>query len=714
MVYLYIMPDRHKALALVAALAAFAKGLCMSASAEAITAVAQLRDMSAEAYAATNAFCLTGLVATTDRKGALLYAADGSCHLWSTNVVLQTGDVVRATGYTELDFFADDPILHMTNAAVLGRAPLPEPPLLGIGDLLSGLGDYRRIRVRGFITDAFTDDIDDSYVIALFNVGGRILHTATLKAGDSLAHLRSLIDADVEITGICYPRIGGKRLFGGPILTFDSAARDIRVLSRPADDPFAAPPLRAFSRTFAESISGMKRHSVHGRVIAAWQKRNMLVGYGRNLVAKVTLADGERLPEAGTWVDAAGFPETDQFAVNLANALCRPAAGERISEEAPEEASAYRICHHPFTRRYDIDFHGHLVRLRGLVRAISRPPGEPGRITMESDGILVPVDAGTSAEALDKVEIGCTIEATGACVMESESSSPRRVVPSITGFLVVIRSPGDIRIVTYPPWWTPRRFLLALSGLVLLLAAILTWNVALRRLVERRSRQLMKSHSEKIKSDFRTDERTRIATELHDYLAQNLTAMSYQLTAARLARDDNPSAALKHLETATAMLNSSRTELRRCLWDLKSEALEEPTFELAIRRALQQVLDDTRISISFRIPRRSVNDTTAHAVLSAIRELVSNAIQHGHAKSIGVTGWRDGERLRVAVADDGVGFDPSSCRGTDDGHFGLDGIRGRLGRIGGEFSVASSPGRGTTAEISIPLGKTTALGRKKQ
>jgi anti-sigma regulatory factor (Ser/Thr protein kinase) len=164
----------------------------------------------------------------------------------------------------------------------------------------------------------------------------------------------------------------------------------------------------------------------------------------------------------------------------------------------------------------------------------------------------------------------------------------------------------------------------------------------------------------------------------------------------------------QYVETVATMLNSSRTELRRCLWDLKSEALEEPTFERAIRRTLQQILDGTDLSISFEISRRSVNDSTAHAILSVIRELVANAIRHGHAKSIIIKGEHDGRRLKVSVIDDGIGFDLSSCFRSDEGHFGLDGIRNRIVRLGGEFTINSSSGHGTTAVIYLTPQKTTS------
>ncbi|MBQ2628632.1 MAG: sensor histidine kinase [Kiritimatiellae bacterium] len=690
-------------------LAALAGGLFASASAETITTVFRLRMLTDEDYAKSIPFCITGLVTVVSGKSLLLEADDGgySVQPLVDCRMMHEGDILCTSGHTALAYYANDPILYATNIVLVGHADVPEPPLMTLEDILSGKGDYRRIRLAGFFTDAFNDNIDDNYIITLLNVQGRILHAATLKSDNALNALRSLANTDVEVTCVLLPHMTGRRLFGGPIISFKSVSHDVRPLSRPTGDPFDAPSLKTVNRTVAERISALKRHSVHGRVLATWQRRNLIVSYGENRLAKVTLADGEQLPAAGTWIDAVGFPETDLFTVNLANAQIRPAKGEPAPAETPDETSAYQICHNPITNSYDLDFHGRLVRLAGTVCAVSGLHGEPGRLTVESDGVIFAVDAGTSENALGEIETGCQIEATGVCIMESESWSPQRIVPAITGFAIVLRAPDGIRIVSRPPWWTPRRLVFVLSGILLALVAILVWNMSLRKLVERRSRQLLKSQAEKINANFRIDERTRIATELHDYLAQNLTAMSYQLTAARLSQDEDPATSQKHLETVATMLNSSRTELRRCLWDLKSDALEESTFEQAIRRTLQQILDDTPLSISFDLSRRSVNDSTAHALLSVIRELVANAIHHGHAKSISITGGHSDGKIVVSVSDDGAGFDPSKCMRSDDGHFGLDGIRSRLARLGGEFAITSSPGRGTTAVIRLPLPDAT-------
>ena len=199
------------------------------------------------------------------------------------------------------------------------------------------------------------------------------------------------------------------------------------------------------------------------------------------------------------------------------------------------------------------------------------------------------------------------------------------------------------------------------------------------------------------------DERTRLAAELHDYLAQNLTAISYRLAAAERSRTVEPEALTRHLATATRMLGSCRTELRRCLWDLRSDALDEPDFTAAIRKSAETVANDADVSISWNIARTKISDSTAHTILSITRELVSNAVRHGKARHVRISGELSDGMLRFSVCDDGCGFNPSNTQGAADGHFGLDGIRERLRRHNGELDIKSSPGKGTVVSIRLQM-----------
>ena len=154
------------------------------------------------------------------------------------------------------------------------------------------------------------------------------------------------------------------------------------------------------------------------------------------------------------------------------------------------------------------------------------------------------------------------------------------------------------------------------------------------------------------------------------------------------------------------MLQSTRTELKRCLFDLREDLLEDPDFERAVRTTLGTILGSCRLKLRIHIARSVMDDSVAHAVLSVIRELVSNAIRHGHASTVQVAGslqYAPGPTtLLVSVRDNGGGFDPKTCAGPTEGHFGLTGVRDRISRIGGVFRIESTPGR-TYARFSIPV-----------
>ena len=144
--------------------------------------------------------------------------------------------------------------------------------------------------------------------------------------------------------------------------------------------------------------------------------------------------------------------------------------------------------------------------------------------------------------------------------------------PETKGFTVVPRTAEDLRIVKPPQWWTSGRLFAVSAILLVALAAVLVWNRILGRLIERRSRQLFRAEIAKAESDFRVDERTRLAAELHDSIAQTLTGVSFQIDAASQTLGPNPEAAVGYLDIARRMLLSCREELRRCLWDLRSQA----------------------------------------------------------------------------------------------------------------------------------------------
>ena len=191
--------------------------------------------------------------------------------------------------------------------------------------------------------------------------------------------------------------------------------------------------------------------------------------------------------------------------------------------------------------------------------------------------------------------------------------------------------------------------------------------------------------------------------ELHDSLSQNLSGVACQIAATKGTLPDGADETARYLSTAERMLLSCRTELRRCLWDLREDALAEKDFSEAIRKTLAPVVNDAELHVRFDVPRARMEDTTAHAILCIIRELASNAVRHGHARHVQIVGELRDKAISISVDDDGRGFEPSTAAGAAEGHFGIEGIRERVKRLNGSFSIASEPRKGCDATVSIPL-----------
>jgi len=222
-------------------------------------------------------------------------------------------------------------------------------------------------------------------------------------------------------------------------------------------------------------------------------------------------------------------------------------------------------------------------------------------------------------------------------------------------------------------------------------------------MVERRGRELFKEQVAHVSANLRTQERTRLAIELHDSISQNLTGIALELKAAQTAAGEDMPTALSHLAIAERSLASCHGELRNCLWDLRHGTLESLDMNEAIRQTLRPQISDVNLAVRFNVPRRRLTDNTAYAILKIVRELAVNAARHGKATEIRVAGAMVASQLQFSVADNGCGFDPKAAPGPAEGHYGLLGVTERIEGLEGKMNIDSAPGRGTKVTISLSM-----------
>lgn len=586
-----------------------------------------------------------------------------------------------------------------TKVSVVGHSQLEDPPLVSAAEFQKGSHLRHRVKVCGTLKDCFTDSIDDNCIfLFLATADGDI---CLIAPRDTIATFRPFIGKTIEVVGVCSREDAGQRKYLQRVLTIPgtdglSELTDVRHSVPKAND------LHALTNATPEKIATAGPREAVGQVLAIWHNDTFLLKTDLGHLVTVTLA-ASRPPEVGTRVEVCGLPETDLFYLKLARADWVKAGGA----PGPEENPAPLRFRDVLTGRngafaIDSNCHGRTVRSRAVVRGLITDESGNPRLLLEQDGLTLLLDCSACGNAIADIPPGSLIEATGVCALESESWTPNNALPKVKGLMLVPRSANDIRILSRPPWWTPVRLWSAIGILIASLIAIFIWNRQLQSRVERRSRALVKAERLSLKSALRIDERTRLAAELHDSVAQSMTVISYQLSAAETALAAGNANTKDYLAVASNTLQSCRTELRRCIWDLRSNVLDENDFEKALLLSSSPVAGSSKLHVRFKVRRSKICDSCAHAVLSIVRELVSNAARHGKASLIRVAGdFRDG-LLRFSVQDDGIGFDPAHRLGQENGHFGLDGVSERVRRAGGTISIESTTGNGTRIVIGLP------------
>ena len=654
-------------------------------------------------------FSITGTVIRVSPLGRLrniIFIKDNTGYariIDMENPLPKPGDVISASG--QISFCPIGNASHFTNnvISVIGHVAPPQPTAIPLSGLDPRLHNLHLIDTVGTVIDVIHDEIDGKYVFLLLKDGPTEYPVAIKKKSDfdSLQYL----EARIRVRGMFLCHVLALRTYSGPYIDPD----EISILSPQPSDPFAAPPIQRYPLMTPQELTSLPRRSELGHVLATWNGNRFIMRTPKDKIVIVQMLSGVPPPENGSDVKVVGYPSTDLFRINLTRAIVRPEPTPTPCEETePESISPERLTidNDRPTGNAVRFYHGRTIRYRGIVmEPRGNPAGSSASFQLKTGTALTTVNAGASGLDLGTIPTGAEVEVTGVCVLEGESWTPERIFPHLKGFMLVLRTGKDLVVVRNPPWWTIGRLLAAIVILLVVLLSVALWNRYLNRLVNHRGLELAREKLKKESAQLKTGERTRLAVELHDSLSQNLEGIACQVAATQSLMEQNANAAKSCLGTAQQMLDSCRLELKRCLFDLRGHALEEKDLAAAIRTTLAPLCDGIDLGIRFDIRRSHFDDTTLHATLCIIRELVSNAIRHGRATKIRVAGEYHDGTLSFSVSDNGCGFDPAGCAGPSQGHFGLVGVRERAERLDGTVSIESTPGKGTKVSVALKLGE---------
>jgi signal transduction histidine kinase len=199
-------------------------------------------------------------------------------------------------------------------------------------------------------------------------------------------------------------------------------------------------------------------------------------------------------------------------------------------------------------------------------------------------------------------------------------------------------------------------------------------------------------------------ERTRLAREIHDTLAQQLTGIVLQLEAAEAFVERDAGRAGRTVAEARNLARAALAEARRSVWDLRPTPLSDSGVVAAVTLEVERFGERTGMSARMRAegmkPPPPLEPQSEVALLRIVQQALTNIADHSSATKVSVRLRRDGDSVELVIRDNGRGFDAAAER---TGSFGIIGMAERARLSGGEFQVDSRPGRGTVIRARLPI-----------
>lgn len=195
------------------------------------------------------------------------------------------------------------------------------------------------------------------------------------------------------------------------------------------------------------------------------------------------------------------------------------------------------------------------------------------------------------------------------------------------------------------------------------------------------------------------EERRSIARELHDEVGQSLTALAMESSSAAALAKDSPEFR-ERMHSIQHLAESSMNTVRNLALLLRPSMLDDLGLVPALRWQAREVSKRTGMKVRVQAEElaEDLPDEFSTCIYRVVQEALNNSVRHAHARSVRIQVSGGSSDVRLAIEDDGDGFDTRNARGL-----GLMGMAERVRNAGGHLQVDSSPGHGTTLSVMLPL-----------
>lgn len=597
---------------------------------------------------------------------------------------LHAGDVVEIEGHTNSEGFAPD--IEPDEIRRVGHAPLPPVKQVPFTALMSGVFDCDYIEVVGVGQRAWLSESGKTLFLDVAVEGGTVRAWFWDFSRDDLTRF---LDARVRLRGSAGTLYNSARQVRG-ISLFGARTADA-VVDTPAPEPWTLP-VRAISSLYTHHAMDQidRRVRVRGTVTGTqigqptWfdditmhlrfrEVRHRIYVRDETSAALIETEQPFQLAP-GDVVDVAGFPIISSTRPRLQHAVVRSV--DRAAMPAPKLIASRALL----AEEHDSE----LVTINAELLAEVTTPAGPAMVLKVGDTVFEARHDPRSTAASTNFGSGSQVAVSG--IYAFESGPP----PS---FRLLLRSPGDVVLLSAPRWWTPRHSMVLFVFMAVTALVGLVWA----RMVANRNAMVQEQYRAILA------ERSRLATELHDTLEQGLAGIQLQLGAVARTLDTSPSSARQALATATDMLRYSLAEARRSVMDLRHSSLETRDLVGALTDLANRMTTGTSVSVDVQTvgTPRPLDASQEHHLLRIGLEALTNAIKHSGATKVDVQLHFEPDNVRLVVSDNGAGF--ADARGDEAvGRFGLRGIRERVDKIGGALRLENNADGGAIVAVTAP------------
>jgi diguanylate cyclase (GGDEF)-like protein/PAS domain S-box-containing protein len=362
------------------------------------------------------------------------------------------------------------PYLANPNWTVLGTAPLPNPEKISFEQAANGSFDSQWAEMEGIVR-SFTQQAEGNVLV--IDVATPTGTFKVLVPDYHGAFPSQLVDAKVQFRGVCATAFNSRNQLVA-IHMMVPGLGNAKVIQHAPVDPFAVPTTSVDQiGRFAAQASEVHRVKVKGVITAHFTRRGLFLMDATGGVYAES-QDGSPVV-AGDEVELIGFPASGNYSPILKSAAIRPTGQHQAIVPAKIDGKT------ALKGGYD----ARLVTISGTVQAVNLLPGSYALVLQSDDHVNFAARFASTPSLRSIPSQGSKLSLTGICSIKmDENGNP-------AAFEIVLRSPGDITLLSSPPWLTSRRAARILSAIGLLTAAVFGWVLILRRRV-RSQTQLIK------------------------------------------------------------------------------------------------------------------------------------------------------------------------------------------------------------------------------